>query len=161
MIFVTVGSREYPFDRLLMKLDDLCAEGRLPEPLFAQIGQSPYVPKHYDFVRYLDTDAFYRCQSEASLVISHAGTGALIGALKRGRQVVSVPRRKALGEHIDDHQLQVSEALSSQGYLRQVLDMDDLEATVRVGYSDPIQKSYDRPRNVVPVIEAYLKEHLR
>lgn len=75
MIFVTVGSREYPFDRLLMKLDDLCAEGRLPEPLFAQIGQSPYVPKHYDFVRYLDTDAFYRCQSEASLVISHAGTG--------------------------------------------------------------------------------------
>ena len=111
MIFVTVGSREYPFDRLLMKLDDLCAEGRLPEPLFAQIGQSPYVPKHYDFVRYLDTDAFYRCQSEASLVISHAGTGALIGALKRGRQVVSVPRRKALGEHIDDHQLQVSEAL--------------------------------------------------
>lgn len=161
MIFVTVGSREYPFDRLLIALDALAGANRLPEPLFAQIGQSTYVPKHYESVRYLDTEDFYRHQGEASLVISHAGTGALIGALKRGKQVLSVPRRRAFGEHIDDHQLQVSAALASMGYLREVLDMDDLEPAIRLAYSDPIQKRYDRPRNVVPVIEAYLAEHLR
>ena len=69
MIFVTVGSREYPFDRLLIALDALAGANRLPEPLFAQIGQSTYVPKHYESVRYLDTEDFYRHQGEASLVI--------------------------------------------------------------------------------------------
>ena len=42
MIFVTVGSRNYPFDRLFKKLDKLYDDGILREEMFAQIGASNY-----------------------------------------------------------------------------------------------------------------------
>ena len=40
MIFVTVGSRNYPFDRLFIKLDELCESGVITDEIFAQIGTS-------------------------------------------------------------------------------------------------------------------------
>lgn len=49
MIFVTVGSRNYPFDRLFKKLDELYEEGALTDSLFAQTGTSSYQPKHYEY----------------------------------------------------------------------------------------------------------------
>ena len=40
MIFVTVGSRKYPFDRLFKKLDELYEDGTIGEQMFAQTGTS-------------------------------------------------------------------------------------------------------------------------
>ena len=49
VIFVTVGSRNYPFDRLFKKLDELYDQGVLKEPMFAQTGTSSYIPKNYEY----------------------------------------------------------------------------------------------------------------
>ncbi|MCC8098050.1 MAG: hypothetical protein LIO44_05765 [Eubacterium sp.] len=49
MIFVTVGSRNYSFDRLFKKLDGLYEEGTLTDEMFAQIGTSTYMPKHFKY----------------------------------------------------------------------------------------------------------------
>ena len=49
MIFVTVGSRNYPFDRLFIKLDELFDKGILKGEIFAQIGTSKYKPKNYKY----------------------------------------------------------------------------------------------------------------
>ena len=57
MIFVTVGSRNYPFDRLFKKIDDLYEEGILTEPMFAQTGTSTYDPKP---VSYTHLDVYKR-----------------------------------------------------------------------------------------------------
>jgi len=53
LIFVCVGSREYQFDRLLKKIDELIEQGKITDKVFAQIGQSNYVPKYYEYKRYL------------------------------------------------------------------------------------------------------------
>lgn len=126
MIFVCVGSREYPFDRLLKEVDRLVESGAIKEPVFAQIGGSTYIPRHYSYERFLDKEEFARRQDEAELIISHAGTGALIGALKKGKKVVAVPRLARYGEHIDDHQTQVADALSGEGYLVQITNIENL-----------------------------------
>ena len=47
-IFVTVGSRNYPFDRLFRKLDELCEDGIIQGEMFAQTGTSTYSPQHYE-----------------------------------------------------------------------------------------------------------------
>ena len=49
MIFVTVGSRNYPFDRLFVKLDELFDNGILEGELFAQIGTATYRPRNYKY----------------------------------------------------------------------------------------------------------------
>ena len=107
MIFVCVGSRDYQFNRLLEALDELAAAGRITDEIIAQTGSSEYEPKHYTWYRYLDQQVFKDYQQKADLIISHGGTGALVGALKLGKQVIAVPRLAKYAEHIDDHQTQV------------------------------------------------------
>lgn len=153
-----VGSRDYQFNRLLKALDDLVAEGKLTDEIVAQTGLSEYEPKHYTWHRYLDQDVFKDYQRRADLIISHGGTGALVGALKMGKQVIAVPRLAQYGEHIDDHQTQVCGALAGEGYLRQVLDMKDLGDVIAACKADPIVKKYDKPSNVLPMIEAQLEK---
>lgn len=156
MIFVCVGSRDYQFNRLLKALDTLVKSGEITEKVIAQIGQSEYEPESYEWYRFLDRDEFKRYQSEANLIISHAGTGALIGALKLEKQVIAVPRLAKYGEHIDDHQIQISSVLAEEGYLREVLDMADLGKTIALAYSNPIVKKYDRPSNIIQIIDEFL-----
>lgn len=158
MIFVCVGSRDYQFNRLLKALDELVAEGKLKDEIVAQTGLSEYEPKHYTWYRYLDQDVFKDYQRRADLIISHGGTGALVGALKMGKQVIAVPRLAQYGEHIDDHQTQVCGALAGEGYLRQVLDMKDLGDVIAECKREPIIKKYDKPSNVLPLIEAQLEK---
>lgn len=153
MIFVCVGSRDYQFNRLLIKIDELVADGTITDKVIAQIAQSDYEPQNYEWHRFLDRAVFKAYQQDADLIISHAGTGALVGALKIGKQVIAVPRLARFGEHIDDHQTQVADALEAEGYLRVVLDMDRLGETVQKCYDDPITKRYDKPSNIVSIIE--------
>ena len=107
MIFVTLGSQKFPFDRLLQELDRLIEAGVITEPVFAQTGYSTYEPKHFAFEAFLDRDSFGAKMQEADTVITHAGTGAIIGAVKAGKKVIAVPRLSRYGEHVDDHQTQI------------------------------------------------------
>ena len=161
MIFVCVGSREFPFERLIRQLDLLVEQGILNERVVAQIGETPYIPKHLEWHRYLDREMFRAYQKEAELIISHAGTGALIGALKLGKSVISVPRLQKFGEHIDDHQTQISGVLAREGYLREVLDIDDLGDVILESLRNPICKKYDKPSNVRTIIEDKIDEWIR
>ena len=156
MIFVCVGSRDYQFNRLLQKIDELVGNGEIIDKVVAQIGQSEYEPKNYEWHRFLDREDFAKYQSQADLIISHAGTGALIGALKLEKQVIAVPRLAKYGEHIDDHQTQISGVMAEEGYLREVLDMDDLSTAVRLAYEHPIVKRYNRPSNIVAIFDDFL-----
>lgn len=158
MIFVCVGSRDYQFNRLLKALDELAAAGKITDEIVAQTGPSEYEPKHYTWFRYLDQDVFKDYQQKADLIISHGGTGALVGALKLGKQVIAVPRLAQYGEHIDDHQTQVCGALAGEGYLRQVLDMQELAAVIEQCKREPIIKKYDKPSNVLPLIQLQLEK---
>ena len=156
LIFVCVGSRDYQFNRLLKKIDELVENGEIKDRVIAQIGQSEYEPHYYEWHRFIDRDNFKKYQAEADLIISHAGTGALIGALKLEKQVIAIPRLAKYGEHIDDHQTQISGVLAKEGYLREVLEMDKLGETIDLTYKNPIIKKYDKPSNIISIIDEFL-----
>ena len=105
MIFITLGSQKFQFNRLLKAVDDLDLE----EDVFAQTGYSDYKPIHYAYKTFLNRDEFTATMGKADIVITHGGTGAIIGAVKNGKKVIAVPRLAKYGEHVDDHQLQLVE----------------------------------------------------
>lgn len=142
-------------------MDKLVAEGTITEEVFAQTGLSDYTPIHYSYKKYMDVDQFKKMQRKADLIVSHAGTGALVSALKIGKQVIAVPRRKKYGEHIDDHQLQVAEALESQGYLFVVREMEELGSVILRSKEHPISKKYEIPSNVIKMIDDYIQGEFR
>ena len=117
LIFVTVGSRNYPFDRLFQKLDELYENGDLTEEMFAQIGTSTYQPKHYMYKDYISQEEFMEKIIQADIVVSHGASGSIMKALNAGKKVIAVTRLEKYGEHINDHQIQNNEAFSSNGYV--------------------------------------------
>lgn len=127
MIFVTVGSRNYPFDRLFKKLDELYEEDVLTDSMFAQTGTSTYQPKHYSYKDFISPEEFLEKVNEADIVVSHGASGSIMKALNAGKKVIAVTRLAKYGEHINDHQIQNNEAFASNGYVLMAdLELDDL-----------------------------------
>ena len=127
MIFVTVGSRNYPFDRLFKRLDALYEDGTLTESMFAQIGTSTYKPKNYDFKEFVSPEEFVELIEKADIVVTHGASGSIMKALNAGKKVIAVTRLEKYGEHINDHQIQNNEAFSSNKYVLMAdLELDDL-----------------------------------
>ena len=125
-VFVTLGTQKFQFNRLLSAVDRLAQEH--PEyEIFAQTGRSDYVPQHYKFKEFLDKDEFEQHMDKADIVVAHGGTGAIIGALKKHKRVLAVPRKEKYGEHVDDHQKQIVQAFEKAGYIKGCMHIHDFE----------------------------------
>lgn len=85
MIFVCTGSRNYQFDRLIKKLDELIEGKIIEEQIFAQIGDGTYIPRNMQYKRFVDAEEYKNFQKQADIVITHGGTGSIVGALKSGK----------------------------------------------------------------------------
>lgn len=143
MIFVTVGSRNYPFDRLFKKLDELYDEGILTDMMYAQIGTSTYQPKYYEYRDFISQEVFTEKIEAADIVLSHGASGSIMKALNAGKKVIAVTRLEKYGEHINDHQIQNNEAFGSNGYVL----MADLEFE---NLGECFQKIYSRTDELIP-----------
>ena len=137
MIFITLGSQKFQFNRLLKAVDEQIAEGKIKDTVFAQIGASDYIPKHYDYKDFLDRDTFSSQMDLADIVITHGGTGAIIGAVKKGKKVIAVPRLAKYGEHVDDHQLQLVEQFTDLNLICECQNCDQIwQAVETVKYTE-------------------------
>ncbi len=134
-IFVTVGSRPYPFDRLLKKLDELCEEGVIKGEMFAQTGISTYQPKHFEYKDFISQDEFLERVKWADIVVSHGASGSIMKALNAGKKVIAVTRQEKYGEHINDHQIQNNEAFAQNGYVVAVFEMEELGKAFEAFYN--------------------------
>lgn len=160
MIFVTLGSQKFQFDRLLRKLDELIESGVITQPVFAQTGHSDYTPKHFEAAAFLDREAFAANMAKADLVITHAGTGAIIGGVKAGKKVIAVPRLAKYGEHVDDHQLQIVEQFAEMNLLEPCLDVEKLADAYRAAMQKTYPPYISNTHTILADIEVYLENCL-
>ena len=105
LIFVTVGARNYPFDRFFKKIDQLCEKGIIKDKVFAQTGTSKYKPKNYEYGDFISPDVVEEKINEADIVVTHGASGSIMKALYAGKKVIAVTRLEKYGEHINDHQI--------------------------------------------------------
>lgn len=129
MIFLTVGTL-YPFDRLVEVVDQVVEKGYLSDNIFAQIGNSVNKPRNFQYVVSLELDAYERCFSEASAIISHAGMGTITMALRHQKPLLVMPREKKYGEIINDHQIHTAEAFAKKGHVQVARNPADFEAKI-------------------------------
>lgn len=113
MIFVTVG-HELRFDRLIQAIDNWALTNKEQEILaqVAELEETGYAPKNIDWKRFLTPDEFKESFQRADLVVAHAGMGTIITALTLKKPLVIVPRKGALKETRNDHQIATAEQFS-------------------------------------------------
>lgn len=163
VIFVTVGSRNYQFDRLFKKLDELYENGKLTEDMFAQIGTSEYKPQHYKYKNFITPDEFSEKINEASIIVSHGASGSIMKALNAGKKVIAVTRLEKYKEHINDHQIQNNEAFSSNSYVLMAdLELTDLDECFKKIYdgTDGLRKWENKdPMAIIKIIDKFIQEN--
>ncbi len=111
MIFVTVGTHEQGFDRLVKAVDELNLED-----VFVQIGYSKYIPKNSNYERFLSSDKFEEYMKSADIIITHGGPSTFMKAISLGKTPIVVPRQKKYQEHVNDHQLEFCNQVLKKGY---------------------------------------------
>lgn len=158
MIFVTVGSQKFQFDRLLKEIDRLIDEKKITEEVFAQIGYSDYKPKNYKYKVFLDRDEFADIMSKCDKVITHGGTGAIIGAVKKEKKVIVVPRLVEFQEHVDDHQLQIMNEFNKMEFILGINDnISTLEKAIEESKNRVFKKYYSNTSKIIDSIEEYIR----
>lgn len=128
MIFVTLGSQKFQFNRLLKEIDKLVEQQVIKEPIIAQIGASTYLPQNYEYVKFMDRAEFAKKMTECSTVITHGGTGVIIDAVKKGKKVIAIPRLSMYKEHVDNHQMQLLHQFDDLGIICACYDVEQLGA---------------------------------
>lgn len=131
MIFVTVGTHEQPFDRLLKEMDRLVETGVITEEVFIQSGYTDYECKHCKWSKLLPYSDMEKYVKEARLVITHGGPSSFIMPLQVGKTPIVVPRQEKYGEHVNDHQLNFAlEVEKRQKNILVVQEISDLQDTI-------------------------------
>ncbi len=156
MIFVIVGSQKFQFNRLLRALDELIEAGAITQEVFAQTGESDYTPKHFEGVPFLDRDAFAQKVTQSDLVVTHGGTGAIIGALKKGKPVIAVPRRAQFDEHVDDHQFEIIGQFGSMGMLVPCYELEDLGEKLKEAASVEMMQYQSNTQQIIDSIKTFI-----
>lgn len=131
MIFVTVGTHEQPFNRLVQKMDELKRDGVIAEDVFIQTGYSTYEPKCCQWSRLLPYLKMIEKVAAARIVITHGGPSSFIMPLQTGKIPIVVPRQKQFDEHVNDHQVEFCRVVAQRmGTILVVEDMEKLQNTI-------------------------------
>lgn len=131
MILISCGTEKYPFNRLVVMTQELAA--RHPQRHFIyQNRVMDVIPqgKNITVQRMLPYQEFRAAIQQCEHYICHAGIGSIVTALAEGVMPLVIPRRHEFGEHVDDHQLQITEKLVGLGMIRVFHSLAELEALV-------------------------------
>ena len=121
-IFVMFGTQDKRFDRLLNAI--LNSNFVNENEVYVQLG---YTKGDYSGI---NGQEYY-----TDLIITHAGVGAIVSALKLKKRVIVVPRLGQYKEQNNDHQVQIMERFDKQGYIIPCTDLSKLDETVNNAYN--------------------------
>ncbi len=122
MIFVTVGTHEQQFNRLVGYMDKWAAEH--DEEVIMQVGFTN-APQNCRSSKIYDQKEFLDLITSARIVITHGGPCCFTKVLKCGKIPVVVPRKHKLGEHVDDHQVDITHEVAKR--YNNIIVVDDID----------------------------------
>lgn len=106
MIFVTVGTHEQPFNRLLQCIDELKKNKSILEDVMIQTGYSTYKVQYCQHRQWFSYSEMLEQVKMAHIVITHGGPSSFIMPLQEGKIPIVVPRKQEYGEHVNNHQIE-------------------------------------------------------
>lgn len=140
MIFVTVGTHEQQFNRLIEEIDRLKGDGVIEDDVFIQTGFSNYEPQNCEWMKLIPYMEMNQKVHDARIVVTHGGPASFIAPLQIGKIPIVVPRQVKFEEHINDHQLEFVKNVEERNKnIIPVYDVKDLKDRI-VNYDKIVRK---------------------
>lgn len=158
MIFVTLGTQNMDFSRLLKAIDNSIQNGTIKEKVVVQAGYTKYDCSNMEIFDYTDLNKMNEYTKKASLIITHGGVGSILGALILGKPVIAAARLKKYNEHVNDHQLQIVNEFANLKYILKFDDGDNLDDIIKKTKTFKFKKYEANKKNFNKLIEKYISD---
>ncbi len=127
MIFVTLGTQDKPFERLIKAVENQIINGNIKDEVIVQAGYTKYESDKMKILQYIPIEEFEKYIKKADIIISHAGVGSIIAGLENNKKIIAAARLKKYGEHVNDHQMQILDNFSESGYILKLEKFEELD----------------------------------
>ena len=117
MIFVTVGTQPNGFLRCLQEVEALIDKYKIEEEVVAQIGNTDFQTNRFITVPFMGENEFVEYIDKASVIVTHAGSGAIFNSIKAGKKIIAMARLHDYNEMADNHQTELVKKLANEGYI--------------------------------------------
>ncbi len=158
MIFVTLGTQDKEFTRLLEAIDREIEKGNIKERVVVQAGYTKYESKNMEIFDLIPTDEFNKYVKNADLIITHGGAGSILTAIKNNKKVIAAARLYKYKEHTNDHQKQIVKEFADEGYILELRDFNKLGKLIEKSKSFTPKKFVSNTPNMVKLIEDYIED---
>lgn len=127
MIFVTLGTQDKSFKRLLKLIDELKEKKKIRDRVIVQAGYTKYESKNMEIYDFLPKEKMIEYIKDASIMITHGGVGSILDGLKYHKKIIAAARLKEYNEHTNDHQLQIVKEFAKEGYILALNNFSDID----------------------------------
>ena len=149
MILVTLGTQKQQFTRLL----DYIEKSDIKDEIIVQAGHTKYNSKKMKIIDFIDYEQMNKYVNNADLIITHGGTGSIIGPLKKGKKVIACARKKEYLEHVDNHQEQIVDVFADSGYILKLDENVTLTDVIKKSKKFKVKKFISNTENFIKKLE--------
>ena len=158
MIFVTLGTQDKGFPRLLEAIDREILNGTIKEKVVVQAGLTKYESSNMEIFDLIPADEFDEYIEKSDLIITHGGAGSILTAVKKNKKVIAAARLSKYKEHTNDHQRQIVKEFSDQGYILELRDFNKLGKLIEKSKTFKPKKFESNTSNMIELIENYIED---
>lgn len=158
MIFVTVGTHDKPFTRLIEEIQRLIDKGIIKDEVIVQAGSTKFESNDMKIMDLIPMDEFGKYIEECDLLITHGGVGSITDALKKNKKVIAVPRMVEYNEVVNDHQMQIIDNFDKAGYIIGTKDVSEIENALKKVNKFKPKKFVSNTNNFIKLLEDKIKD---
>lgn len=159
MIFVTLGTQDKNFKRILEDIEREIYNKNINDEVYVQAGFTKYNSKKMKIFDLLDKEQFDKYIKECDLLITHGGVGSILTGLKNGKKIIVCPRLSKYHEHINDHQVQITENFSKMGYIIAYNEGDNLSEKINDAMNFKPKKYISNTDKMIKIINKFIKDN--
>ena len=159
MILVTVGTQNNSFVRLLEEVQKCIDKKIIKDEVIVQAGNTKFKTDDMKIYKIISAKKMGEYIKEADFVICHGGVGSIVTALKQDKKVIAVARQKKYNEHVNDHQVQIVEAFTKQGFIKGITEVSDLEKAIKELPEFEPAKFVSNNAHILGIIEDFIENN--
>ena len=159
MIFVTLGTQNNSFHRLLEEVQKLIDNKKIKEEVIVQKGYTKFESKDMKLFSEVSQDEFNKLIDQASIVITHGGVGSIITAITKGKMVIAVPRLRKYNEHVNDHQIEIIDSFNEKGYIIGIHGVEELGKALEEAVNFKPKKYIRNTGNILKLVEDFIDKN--
>ena len=158
MIFVTLGTQDKSFDRLLKAIDREIENGNIKDEVIVQAGYTKYKSKNMKIFDLISSDEFDELIKKCDILITHGGVGSILTGLKNNKKVIAAARLSKYKEHTNDHQKEIVEEFSKRGYIIELSDFKKLDEVLKEIKTFKPKKYKSNNDKFIKIVEDYIEK---